>query len=200
LGYKLGNAEIIDVDKSAQGSGGFRLHGVLENVDTGEDVEYQLVGPEESTLKRVVSRSHRRWERPSSEKNPARRLCSTHRQENASTNWWKYCNQEEHPWHELPLKIVWKKYRIDLSWSIWSAARVRQIREGSEYLVSSPKNEDIVVALQGIAAGKGCGKERHRTIRMVEPEMLALCPGTATYIQSPEQPGGQGYPPLRYDR
>ena len=34
------------------------------------------------------------------------------------------------------------------------ANRVRQIREGSEYLVSSPKNEDIVVALREIAAGK----------------------------------------------
>ena len=33
-----------------------------------------------------------------------------------------------------------------------AAARVRQIREGSEYLVSSPKNEDIVVALREIAA------------------------------------------------
>ena len=35
-----------------------------------------------------------------------------------------------------------------------AAARVRQIREGSEYLVSSPKNEDIVVALREIAAGR----------------------------------------------
>ena len=34
------------------------------------------------------------------------------------------------------------------------ARRVRQIREGSEYLISSPKNEDIVVALREIAAGK----------------------------------------------
>lgn len=34
------------------------------------------------------------------------------------------------------------------------ARRVKQIREGSEYLVSSPKNEDIVVALREIAAGK----------------------------------------------
>jgi DNA-directed RNA polymerase subunit omega len=34
------------------------------------------------------------------------------------------------------------------------ASRVRQIREGSEYLVSSPKNEDIVVALREIAAEK----------------------------------------------
>jgi DNA-directed RNA polymerase subunit omega len=35
-----------------------------------------------------------------------------------------------------------------------AARRVRQIREGSEYLVSSPKNEDIVVALRETAAGK----------------------------------------------
>ncbi len=35
-----------------------------------------------------------------------------------------------------------------------AAKRVRQIREGSEYLVSSPKNEDIVVALREIAAEK----------------------------------------------
>ena len=34
-----------------------------------------------------------------------------------------------------------------------ASKRVRQIREGSEYLVSSPKNEDIVVALREIAAG-----------------------------------------------
>jgi DNA-directed RNA polymerase subunit omega len=35
-----------------------------------------------------------------------------------------------------------------------AAKRVRQIREGSEYLVISPKNEDIVVALREIAADK----------------------------------------------
>ena len=35
-----------------------------------------------------------------------------------------------------------------------AAKRVRQIREGSEYLVSSPKNEDIVVSLREVAAGK----------------------------------------------
>ena len=32
--------------------------------------------------------------------------------------------------------------------------RVRQIREGSDYLVHAPKNEDVVVALREIAAGK----------------------------------------------
>ena len=39
------------------------------------------------------------------------------------------------------------------------ARRVRQIREGSEFLVSSPKNEDIVVALREIAAGKVVEKQ-----------------------------------------
>ena len=34
------------------------------------------------------------------------------------------------------------------------AQRVRKIREGSDYLVSSPKNEDVVVALREVAAGK----------------------------------------------
>jgi DNA-directed RNA polymerase subunit omega len=50
------------------------------------------------------------------------------------------------------------------------AKRVRQIREGSDYLVSSPKNEDIVVALREVAAGK---------ISSVEEEV----------IPSAEQPG-----------
>ena len=40
--------------------------------------------------------------------------------------------------------------------------RVRQIRDGSEYLVSSPKNEDIVVSLREIAAGKIILKEEER--------------------------------------
>ena len=34
------------------------------------------------------------------------------------------------------------------------AKRVRQIREGSDYLVNSPKNEDVVVALREVAAGR----------------------------------------------
>ena len=39
--------------------------------------------------------------------------------------------------------------------------RVREIREGSDYLVSSPKNEDVVIALREVAAGK---------IKMIEKE------------------------------
>jgi len=59
-----------------------------------------------------------------------------------------------------------------------AAKRVRQIREGSEYLVSSPKNEDIVVALREIAADKvrakivGAELEEHneKPETPVEPE------------------------------
>jgi DNA-directed RNA polymerase subunit omega len=35
-----------------------------------------------------------------------------------------------------------------------AAKRVRQIREGSEYLVKTSQNEDVVMALREIAAGK----------------------------------------------
>ncbi len=34
------------------------------------------------------------------------------------------------------------------------AKRVRQMRDGAQYLVHSPKNEAIVIALREIAAGK----------------------------------------------
>jgi DNA-directed RNA polymerase subunit omega len=35
-----------------------------------------------------------------------------------------------------------------------AARRVRQIREGSEYLLETSQNEDVVMALREIAAGK----------------------------------------------
>lgn len=43
------------------------------------------------------------------------------------------------------------------------AKRVRQIREGSDYLVSSPKNEDVVVALREVAAGRVGSKTEDET-------------------------------------
>ena len=52
-----------------------------------------------------------------------------------------------------------------------AAKRVRQIREGSEYLISSPKNEDIVVALREIAAGKVSFEKK--TEVEIEPEAKA---------------------------
>jgi len=52
--------------------------------------------------------------------------------------------------------------------------RVRQIREGSEYLVNSPKNEDVVVALREVAAGKVTLQEEPPKIEMAaETEMEA---------------------------
>lgn len=35
-----------------------------------------------------------------------------------------------------------------------AAQRVRQIRDGSEYLLKAAKNEDVVMSLREIAAGK----------------------------------------------
>jgi transcription elongation factor GreA len=50
LSYKLNNADIIDPDKLPKDRAVFACRVLLENVDTGEDVEYQLVGPEESDI------------------------------------------------------------------------------------------------------------------------------------------------------
>jgi transcription elongation factor GreA len=52
LGFKLGNAEIIDTDNLPKDRAVFACTVVLENVDTGQDVEYQLVGPEESDIEK----------------------------------------------------------------------------------------------------------------------------------------------------
>jgi DNA-directed RNA polymerase subunit omega len=52
-----------------------------------------------------------------------------------------------------------------------ASKRVRQIREGSEYLVSSPKNEDIVVSLREIAAGKVAIKEDKEEIEEKEDNL-----------------------------
>ena len=50
LEYKLGNADIIDPEKISGDRAVFASRVVLENIDTGENVEYQLVGPEESNV------------------------------------------------------------------------------------------------------------------------------------------------------
>jgi len=51
-----------------------------------------------------------------------------------------------------------------------AAKRVRQVRDGSEYLVSSPKNEDIVVSLREIAAGKIVLQEQEQEEEKKEEE------------------------------
>jgi len=50
LEYKLALAEIIDPDTMPKDRAVFSSQVVLENIDTGEKVEYQLVGPDESNI------------------------------------------------------------------------------------------------------------------------------------------------------
>jgi transcription elongation factor GreA len=50
LGFKLANADIINPDKLPKDKAVFGHRVLLENIDTGEDVEYQLVGPDESDI------------------------------------------------------------------------------------------------------------------------------------------------------
>ncbi len=52
LEYKLANADIIDPDKVSKEKAVFGCRVLLENIDTGEEVEYQLVGPEESSIEK----------------------------------------------------------------------------------------------------------------------------------------------------
>ncbi len=52
LGYKLGSADIISLENLPKDRAVFASTVVLENIDTGEDVEYQLVGPEESDIEK----------------------------------------------------------------------------------------------------------------------------------------------------
>lgn len=51
LEYKLANAEVIDPDTLSKERAVFGCTVVLENIDTGDEVTYQLVGPEESNIK-----------------------------------------------------------------------------------------------------------------------------------------------------
>lgn len=50
LEYKLANAEVIDPSKISKDKVVFGAKILLENVDTGDEVEYQLVGPDESDI------------------------------------------------------------------------------------------------------------------------------------------------------
>jgi transcription elongation factor GreA len=50
LEYKLAVADIVDPETISKERAVFGCRVVLENIDTGEDVEYQLVGPEESNV------------------------------------------------------------------------------------------------------------------------------------------------------
>lgn len=50
LQYKIGNADVIDPGKLPDDKIVFGSKFLLENIDSGEEVEYQLVGQEESDI------------------------------------------------------------------------------------------------------------------------------------------------------
>lgn len=52
LGFKIATAEIIDPTNLPKDRAVFGSSVTLENIDTGEDVEFQLVGPDESDIEK----------------------------------------------------------------------------------------------------------------------------------------------------
>ena len=50
LGFKLANADVINPDNLPKDRAVFGTKVLLENIDTGEEVEYQLVGSDESDI------------------------------------------------------------------------------------------------------------------------------------------------------
>lgn len=50
LDFKLGNADVIDPGEVPKDRVVFASQVILENVDSGEEVEYRLVGPDESDI------------------------------------------------------------------------------------------------------------------------------------------------------
>ncbi len=52
LGYKIANAKVIDPDSVPKDCVRFATKVLLENIDSGEEVEYMIVGQEESDIKK----------------------------------------------------------------------------------------------------------------------------------------------------
>ena len=52
LEHKIAHADVIDIRKLDNSRAMFGSRVLLENIDTGEDVEYQLVGPDESNIEK----------------------------------------------------------------------------------------------------------------------------------------------------
>ena len=52
LEFKIANSDIIETKKLPKDRAVFGSRVILENIDTGEDVEYQLVGPDESDIEK----------------------------------------------------------------------------------------------------------------------------------------------------
>ena len=52
INYKIANADIIDLSKLSKEKVVFGSTVLLENVDTSEEIKYQLIGPEESDVEK----------------------------------------------------------------------------------------------------------------------------------------------------
>jgi len=52
LEHKIAHADVIDTRKLDNSRAMFGSRVLVENIDTGEDVEYQLVGPDESNVEK----------------------------------------------------------------------------------------------------------------------------------------------------
>jgi transcription elongation factor GreA len=50
LEFKLANADVINIDNLPRDRAVFGAKVLLENIDTGEEVEYRVVGPDESDI------------------------------------------------------------------------------------------------------------------------------------------------------
>jgi len=51
IGYKLGNAKVIDPETVSKDVVRFACHVLVENLDSGEEIEYMIVGPDEADIK-----------------------------------------------------------------------------------------------------------------------------------------------------
>lgn len=51
IGFKLGNAKVIDPETVPKDRVRFASKVLLENVDSGEEIEYMIVGPDEADIK-----------------------------------------------------------------------------------------------------------------------------------------------------
>ena len=52
IGYKLGSAKVIDPETVPKDVVRFASKVLLENVDSGEEIEYMIVGPDEADIKK----------------------------------------------------------------------------------------------------------------------------------------------------
>ncbi len=52
IGYKLANAEVVDPDKVKKDCVRFACKVLVENIDSEEEVEYQIVGEDEADIKK----------------------------------------------------------------------------------------------------------------------------------------------------